>query len=434
MISKLPASISGGISGFPLFLFLLLYLPEGNLQARKLRVLFVGNSYTYTNNLPQLLSLVATSMGDTLVSDISAPGGYTFKNHFENATTRSKIAAGNWDFVVLQAQSQEPAFSDEQVATGTIPYAQKLDSLIKSVNPCTETAFFLTWGRKDGDASNCPFYPPICTFSGMQDKLSERYLHMAQICGAMLVPVGEVWRKMRTQYPNEELYSSDGSHPALSGSYLTSLVFYQSLFRNVPLPNVYRPTGISAALAENMRMLSVLLVSDSSKKWFGNGKIVQAGISHRSTGISFQVQFKRAGWGIGNMRWNFGDGTESTEEEPVHTFPGFGIYTIRHKISNACYADSVQGQILVQATGVLEDLTHSSPDFFPNPVAGSKKQIHFREKPEEVILLNLQGQRIYGLAESNGVEVPADLPAGMYQLQYQLVGKSRKSSRLLILP
>ena len=107
------------------------------------------------------MGLVANSQGDTLVSDISAVGGYTFQDHFNNATTRSKIAAGNWDFVVLQAQSQEPAFPDEQVAAETFPYAKKLDSLIDAANPCTETAFFLTWGRKVGDTNNCASYPPI---------------------------------------------------------------------------------------------------------------------------------------------------------------------------------------------------------------------------------------------------------------------------------
>jgi hypothetical protein len=83
------------------------------LEARKLRVLFIGNSYTTANNLPQLLGLVASSQGDTLISDISALCGYTFKNHIENASMRTKIAAGKRDFLVLQAQSQESTFQDE---------------------------------------------------------------------------------------------------------------------------------------------------------------------------------------------------------------------------------------------------------------------------------------------------------------------------------
>ena len=156
----------------------------------------------------------------------------------------------------------------------------------------------------------------------MQDNLSECYLQMADFCGGITIPVGEVWRKMRTQYPNEEIYNADGSHPALSGSYLASLVFYHSLFRKLPLPNVYRPASITANQAENMPMLSVYLVSDSSQKWFGKGKNVQAGFYHSSTGNDFEILFKTAGWGSGEMRWDFGDGTQSNEAEPVHTFPG----------------------------------------------------------------------------------------------------------------
>ena len=433
MMSKFTRTISVGISGVLLFLIPMLFLPGGNLQARKLRVLFIGNSYTTTNNLPQLLSLVASSQGDTLISDISAPGGFTFQSHFNNATTRAKIAAGNWDFVVLQAQSQEPAFPDEQVAAETFPFAQKLDSLIEAANPCTETAFFLTWGRKNGDASNCPIYPPICTFSGMQDKLSERYLQMAEFCGGITVPVGEVWRKMRLQYPNEELYNADGSHPALNGTYLASLVFYNSLFRKVPLPNVHRPASITAGTAENMRILSMLLVSDSAQKWFGKGKNVQAGISHSSTGNDFEVRFKTAGWGSGDMQWDFGDGTQSEEQEPIHTFPGFGIYTIRQKISNACYADSVTGQILVQATGTAPVSSDADPVIYPNPTESNNRLIHSSIEIEEAELLNMHGSLMPLKSEKKSLLLPQKLPAGSYQLRFRTKRKTTTVKKILLI-
>lgn len=407
----------------------------GRLQARKLRVLFIGNSYTYTNNLPLVLAQIAASQGDTLLSDASTVGGYTLKNHFENTTTRAKIAAGNWDVVVLQAQSQEPSFSDEQVAAETFPYAKKLDSLIELANPCTETAFFLTWGRKNGDAGNCPVYPPICTFSGMQDKLSERYLQMAAFCGGIVVPVGEAWRKMRLQYPSVELYNPDESHPAVNGTYLAALIFYHSLYRKVPLPGVYRPASVSESLAENTRMLTVQLVSDSATRWFGNGKNVQAGISYTYTGNPFEVKFRLAGWGNGNMLWDFGDGSQSSVQEPLHTFPGFGIYTIRQKIRNACYADSVAGQILVQGTAAAtEYLQQNEPDFFPNLLDGNNRIIHFRERPEEVVqLINMQGMRISLPVENGLLLLPENLPSGVYQVLYKMIGEPGRRTKMLLL-
>jgi hypothetical protein len=73
--------------------------------------LFLGNSYTYVNDLPLLIDSLAKANGDDLVYDQNTPGGHTFNNHFNNATSLAKINLQAWQYVVLQAQSQEPSFS-----------------------------------------------------------------------------------------------------------------------------------------------------------------------------------------------------------------------------------------------------------------------------------------------------------------------------------
>src|SRR5688572_23871736 len=72
------------------------------------RVLFLGNSYTGFNNLPQLISDAALSAGDSLIFDSNTPGGYTLEAHSLDPVSLGKIATGGWDYVVLQGQSQEP--------------------------------------------------------------------------------------------------------------------------------------------------------------------------------------------------------------------------------------------------------------------------------------------------------------------------------------
>ena len=57
------------------------------------RVLFLGNSYTSVNNLPQLISDVALSAGDTLMFDSNTPGGYQLLDHNIDSVTISKIMA-----------------------------------------------------------------------------------------------------------------------------------------------------------------------------------------------------------------------------------------------------------------------------------------------------------------------------------------------------
>ncbi|HEY0262763.1 MAG TPA: hypothetical protein VGB95_07035, partial [Chitinophagales bacterium] len=118
-----------------------------NGQSLTKRALFLGNSYTYVNDLPQMIADAAASTNDILIFDSNAPGGYTLQEHSTNSTSLTKIAVGNWDYVVLQEQSQFPSFPDWQVEEDVFPYAKELDSIINAENPCAETVFYMTWGR-----------------------------------------------------------------------------------------------------------------------------------------------------------------------------------------------------------------------------------------------------------------------------------------------
>ena len=255
------------IRSLSLILFFLGLIHHSFAQShQKRKVLFLGNSYTYVNNLPQLIKDIALANGDTLVFDSNCPGGHTFNNHFNNATSLSKINAQAWDCVILQAQSQEPSFSPTQVAAQTLPYAIKLDSLIKNNNNCSETVFYETWGRKNGDASNCGSYAPVCTYLGMQDRLRASYKLFADTTQAIMAPAGEAWRKSIAQNPTLELYSSDQSHPSLEGSYLTACVFYETLFHKSVLSNTYT-AGVSSINVSFLQQIAHDVVNDSLMTW-----------------------------------------------------------------------------------------------------------------------------------------------------------------------
>src|SRR5436189_5198274 len=117
-----------------IFLLFLFFCISGNeLQAQlSYRVLFLGNSYTAVNNLPQLVHDVALSAGDTLVFDSNTPGGYQLINHSTDATSQAKIMTGGWDYVVIQGQSQEPIVAYSQFLSGGCA----LYNLINQYNPC----------------------------------------------------------------------------------------------------------------------------------------------------------------------------------------------------------------------------------------------------------------------------------------------------------
>lgn len=231
------------------------------------KVLFIGNSYTDVNNLPQLIASIAEAEGDTLVFSANLPGGSTFNNHLNNSTTISLIQQGDWDYVVLQGQSQEPSFPDGQFYSETYPYAQQLCEKIRQFNPEAKVVFYMTWGRKNGDQNNCPYFPPLCTYEGMDSLLYLRYMTMAADFEAEVSPVGALWHYLRDHHPEIELYASDGSHPSLAGSYAAACSFYSVLFRKNTRELAYNP-GIDEGQAENIKIAASKVVYDSLAKWF----------------------------------------------------------------------------------------------------------------------------------------------------------------------
>lgn len=228
------------------------------------RVLFLGNSYTYVNDLPNMLAEIAKSAGDTLIFDINAPGGHSIGNHSLNSVSLSKIMAGNWDFVVLQGQSYELASTTPEISP--YPYARKLDSLINQYNDCAETVYYMTWGRKNGDPASCPSIPYLCTYEKMDSVIHNNYRWLTDTTNAILSPVGAVWRSIRINYPAIELYQSDESHPSVAGTYAGACSFYTTLFRKDPSLISYNP-GISPTEAIQIRNSTKIVVFDSLLIW-----------------------------------------------------------------------------------------------------------------------------------------------------------------------
>ncbi len=328
-------------------------------------VLFIGNSYTYVNNLPQTFHDLALSKGDTVIFDSSAPGGYTFNLHTTNATTISKINQQPWDYVVLQEQSQMPAFPPTQVATDTYPYATQLNNIILANDSCTETVFYMTWGRENGDSSNCAAYPPICTYAGMQQRLRESYLQMATDNHASCSPVGVAWKHVRDNYPSIVLYNADQSHPSVNGTYLAACVFYASLFHKTPIGATY-PGGITSGDVLVLQTIGGATVLDSLSLWQGTGDIPNATFAESINGNI--VQFNNTSFNATDYSWDFGDASNSSQTNPAHTYSSIGQYVVSLTAGNACKSFVVFDTIQINnITGVSSLDENHSILIYPNP-------------------------------------------------------------------
>ena len=246
-----------------LLTFITLLLP---LSAQEMkRVLFVGNSYTEVNDLPLLVQQVAQSAGNRLEYQSNTPGGCTFSQHCANESM-SLICQGGWDVVVLQEQSQLPSFPQSQAEEECFPYAAQLVDSVYAHNPDGEAMFYMTWGRKYGDQYNAQYFPVLGTYEGMDSMLYERYLYMARANDASVCPVGRVWRYLRNNHPEIELYQTDDSHPSLAGSYAAACSFYTMIYHDSPL-NITYTADLADDVARNIRNAVQTVVYDTLSFW-----------------------------------------------------------------------------------------------------------------------------------------------------------------------
>ena len=394
------------------------------LNAQQTKILWIGNSYTGTNNLPLMFYNLALSGGDTVVYDSNTPGGMTFLGHTTNAATLQQIAANNWDFVVLQAQSQEPSFPPSQVEAQTYPYAAVLDSLIHISNPCTETVFYMTWGRKYGDAQNCAIYPPICTFDGMNNRLWESYKEMADDNRGIVSPAGIAWKRSREADSTINLWSGDNSHPSVAGSYLTACVFYATMLRKNPVGLSYTG-GLLANQAAFLQQIAHTTVLDSMQACNMERWLPDADFTYTMNDMA--VSFSANSNAAFSYLWDFGDASQETGSNITHVYASSGSYEVRLIVSDSCGNSDTLMQVVDWFVANAQNDEALAWRVFPNP---STRDIMLQaEKPSNfrIEVYGPDGKRVKEFNEF-GKLIRLDfwpLAPGIYQIHCHSATESR---------
>ena len=227
-----------------LALLILISIPTlGNAQSKKpLHILFIGNSYTYQNDLPKLVTNLAKAGNQQpVITDRETPGGCTFKRHWDNGKALKKIQSKNWDIVILQNHSLGALNGKKDMFI----YGQKLHDAAKKQG--AQVILYMTWARQ---------HKPE-----MIQPISQAYSQLAEKLNAKVAPVGLVWQAVRKSHPKTILHKSDKSHPTKVGSYLTACVFYATIFHRSPegLPGKFG--GISDQEARPLQELVWATVS-----------------------------------------------------------------------------------------------------------------------------------------------------------------------------
>lgn len=177
-----------------------------------IKVLFVGNSLTYTNNLPELVKLEAKSRGFKVKVSMLAYPNYAIIDHWSDGDVQKMIMNGKYDYVVIQ---QGPS-SQEEGRRMLIEDGATLARLCEKYE--TQLAYFMVW------PSNVYYH----TF----DKVIQNHKAAAEENNAVLFPVGEVWKKHFDETKDFSYYGMDGFHPSLRGSQVAAKVIVDTLLKD----------------------------------------------------------------------------------------------------------------------------------------------------------------------------------------------------------
>lgn len=199
-----------------LFLFIIVLLscssdePEVITSTKPdLRILYVGNSLTYTNDLPILVKELGIREGLTIeYTELLFPN-YSLEDHWNDGKVQKEIQKGTYDFVV--AQQGPSALPESQVLL--LDYTTRLADQCRKAN--SKLALYMVW--------------PSADRSFDLDNVILSYTNAAKSTQSLICPAGLAWKNAWNIDSALPLYSPDDFHPSLTGSVLAAITIYATL-------------------------------------------------------------------------------------------------------------------------------------------------------------------------------------------------------------
>ena len=325
------------------------------------KILYIGNSFTYFNNLPSMVDSLAQRDHQPIWHYMHAPGGISVGDtgvaaaaHMDNPLVYQLIRNTDWDFVVVQ-DNQGRFILDSAVfpsKSRVLAGHRMLMDSVKHYHPCAKMIWFAGWGLKNGQLPNWP------TGVSMIDKLLVNYRVLNATAKEIIAPIGEAWKKSIGQ-TTLDLWISDEMHPSVEGSYLTALVLYSTIFHTSVLNNGYT-AGITALNAFSLQNIVNNLLSTAAiiKQYNLNG--VQLPPIYSTTQLHAPINYAHYQWYLaGNKIVNATDS--------VFTPTTSGTYWVTFEDGTGCILKSCYTEIVL-ATQLNENtLNYNAPRVFPNP-------------------------------------------------------------------
>lgn len=216
------------------------------------RILFIGNSYTYYNSMPDIFESLALKAGYHVTVESVTKGGWTLEKHADpadevGARVEEKLLESNYgkyDYVILQEQSHRPVTNPPSFYDAT----RNLVERVRAIG--AQPLLYATWGRKTGSETLTTYN---LTNETMTYKLAAAYGAIGEELGVTVSFAGFAFYDVYTAKPLIELYNKDCSHPSYEGSFLAAATLFATLFGADPTGVDYKgecADGVAPVLLE----------------------------------------------------------------------------------------------------------------------------------------------------------------------------------------
>lgn len=196
-----------------------IFVFRNSYKQDEVNVLFIGNSLTYTEAMPDIFSKIAKSKNKDIYVDYSlCKGGYTLKQFWDEGNALKMLKSKKWDYVILQEHGATPIADKNEFHT----YVRLFSEEVRSAK--AETVLYIT-SRSGLNGT---------AMAERQDPLTKAYTEIADELRCKIIPVGPTWVELNKYNPNLKFYGSDDLHPSKLGAYVAACVFYSVIFEESP--------------------------------------------------------------------------------------------------------------------------------------------------------------------------------------------------------
>jgi hypothetical protein len=197
--------------------FFIIFINSPTFRPPDYIVLFVGNSLTYSNDLPETVKKEAGNLGVKIKYDILAHPNYSLEDHWEEGVIQKMLVKKKYDFVIIQ---QGPSSLNEGKES-LIKYGKQINELLHQKD--TKLVYFMVWPSK--------------ARWNYIDQVIDNYTEAASINNAIICPVGKVWKQEVESSGDFDFLAIDGFHLSVSGSKKAAQIISNTLFNRSPLSN-----------------------------------------------------------------------------------------------------------------------------------------------------------------------------------------------------